>query len=422
MLGLVSCETRGAGPVRGGYTRGVLTPTQTTAPLSGWLSPASGLLSLEEGQGLRFVGPAGETWGEVTGDLARHVRARLEGQPSSAPALFGAIAASVPGLEAALEEPALRLSAANALRRQGWGLLFVELTARCNERCLHCYVEAGPQRSEALSWETIQAVLRDAAALGFQIVQLTGGEALLSAHLVKAAALARELGIPVVEVYTNGVLLDERRYASLRALDVSFAFSLYAADPARHDAITQLPGSHARTLAAIRRAQAGGSQLRVGVIAITPEDEAHVLAAAELLEGLGVHVGIDVARSVGRGEHAGRLVPARASAPSMSPHDETPPDEEAPGVHGQSRAGKAAVLADGSVAPCIFSRALTLGTVGPQGGLRSALERPRLRLTRSAEDLSLRLREGASELACQECRVTAALLEAPQRLPEATPR
>ena len=415
----------------------MLASTATAAPLSGWLSPTSGLLSLEEGQDLRFVGPTGETWGQVSGELARHVRARLQGLPSSAPALFGAIAASVPGLEAALEEPALRLSASNALRRQGWGLLFLELTARCNERCLHCYVEASPERTEALSWETIQAVLRDAAALGFGIVQLTGGEALLSPHLVDAAALARELGIPVVEVYTNGVLLDERRYARLQALEVSFAFSLYAADPARHDAITQLPGSHARTLAAIRRAQAGGSQLRVGVIAVTPEDEPHALAAAELLEGLGVQVGIDVARSVGRGEHAGRPVPPRASkageqAPDPQAPDPQAPDPqtpaaqapievEAPGVHGQSRAGKAAVLADGRVAPCIFSRALTLGVVGPEGGLRSALERPRLRLTRSAADLSLRLREGASELACQECRVTAALLEAPHRLPEASP-
>lgn len=396
-----------------------MSPSSNSAPLAGWLSPNSGLLSLEEGSGLRFLGPAGETWGQVSGELARHVRDRLEGRSSPEPALFGAIAKSVPGLEAALAEPALRLSAPNALRRQGWGLLFVELTARCNERCLHCYVEAGPTRSEALSWETIQAVLREAAELEFEIVQLTGGEALLSPHLVEAAALARELGIPQVEIYTNGVLLDERRYAKLRPLDVSFAFSLYAADPARHDAITQLPGSHARTLKAIRLAQAGGSALRVGVIAVTPEDEAHALAAAELLDELGVPVGIDVARSVGRGEHAGRPVPPRHSQAPGSPESASPASG-APGVHGRSRAGKAAVLADGQVAPCIFSRSLALGRVGPQGGLRSALERPRLRLTRSAADLCQRLREGSAELACQECRVTAALLEAPARLPQAS--
>lgn len=389
----------------------MLASPDTRAPLSGWLSPDSGLLSLEEGQGLRFLGPSGETWGQVTGELARHVRARLEGRTSTPPALFGALTAQVPGLEAALREPGLRLSAPNALRRQGWGLLFLELTARCNERCLHCYVEAGPRRTEALDWPTIAAALRDAAALGFELVQLTGGEALLSPHLVEAASLARELGI-AVEVYTNGVLLDARRYARLQPLGVSFAFSLYAADPARHDAITQLPGSHARTLQAIRRAQAGGSEVRVGVIAIRPEDEPHALAAAALLDELGVPVGIDVARSVGRGEHAGRPVPAREDA-------QPGPEAEVAGVHGRSRAGKAAILADGRVAPCIFSRALTLGEVGPAGGLRRALEEPRLHLARSAAGLARRLREGASELACQECRVTAALFEPPRRLPEA---
>jgi MoaA/NifB/PqqE/SkfB family radical SAM enzyme len=399
----------------------VLASPDSSSPLAGWLSPTSGLLSLEEGEGLRFVGPEGETWGHVTGELADHVRARLEGRESQAPALFGAIARQVPGLEDALRETALRLSAPSALRRQAWGLLFVELTARCNERCVHCYVEAGPSRTEALCWETIQAVLRDAAELEFEIVQLTGGEALLSPHLVEAASLAHDLGIPQVEVYTNGVLLDERRYALLQPLGVSFAFSLYAADPARHDAITRLPGSHARTLKAIRLAQAGGSQVRVGVIAVTPEDEPHALAAAELAESLGVSVGIDVARSVGRGEHAGRPVPPRGEGtPLMEGPEEPQPEAEAPGVHGRSRAGKAAVLADGQVAPCIFSRALILGHVGPQGGLRSALERPRLRLTRSVGDLTRRLRDGACELACQECRVTAALLEAPQRLPQAS--
>ncbi|MBL4849131.1 MAG: radical SAM protein, partial [Planctomycetes bacterium] len=284
-------------------------------PLAGWLSPSSGLVTLEVEGGLRFLGPNGETWGNVHGAVAEHVRARLRGEAPPAPLVFAAVAKSVPGLLDALAEPALEITTTRALERGGWGLLFVELTARCNERCLHCYVEAGPERSEALDWETIQALLRDAAELGFEIVQLTGGEALLSPHLVEAAALARQLGIPTVEVYTNGVLLDEARYAKLQAEGVSFAFSLYAADPARHDEITRLRGSHARTVKAIRLALAGGSTVRVGVIAVTPEDEPHALAAAALARELGVPVSLDVSRSVGRGEHAGRPIPTDAASP-----------------------------------------------------------------------------------------------------------
>ena len=400
----------------------MLTSPEPTA-LAGWLSPTSGLLTLEQHGELVFLGPDGASWGRVGGAVADHVRACLRGEASPPPRLFAALAKSVPGLAEALAEPGFAITSSRALERGGWGLLFVELTARCNERCLHCYVEAGPERSEALAWETIRAVLHDAADLGFQIVQLTGGEALLSPHLVEAAALARQLGIPATEVYTNGVLLDEARYSRLRAEGVSFAFSLYAADPARHDEITRLRGSHARTLKAIRLALAGGSEVRVGVIAVTPADEAHALAAAALARELGVPVGLDVSRSVGRGEHAGRPVPVEPTLAS-SEGDAVPRGTGHGGLpHGLPpgdgrRDGKAAVLADGSVAPCIFSRDLTLGHVGPEGGLRAALERPRLRLLRDASALPERLAAGAGTLACLECRLTAALLE-PARLPQA---
>ena len=54
-------------------------------------------------------------------------------------------------------------------------MLFVELTARCNERCLHCYVDAGPTRSEALASETLRRVIEDAAALGFRALKSSRG-------------------------------------------------------------------------------------------------------------------------------------------------------------------------------------------------------------------------------------------------------
>ncbi|MGE0708754.1 MAG: radical SAM protein [Planctomycetota bacterium] len=378
----------------------------------GWILPRSSHLFLEEGGALVLLDAQGQRAarfeGEVAALLRIHLGGDLGGPPAPASPLLATLRRLVPGLEALLAEEALPATPAHALRRGGWGQLFVELTARCNERCLHCYVGAGPERSEALPRATLSAVLVEAAALGFRVVQLTGGEALLSPHVADGAHEARALGVPEVEVYTNGVLLDERRYAALRAAECSFAFSLYARDPARHDEITRLPGSHARTVAAIRRALAGGSRVRAGVIAVTPADEPHALAAADLARELGVErVGIDVARGVGRGRYAGRPVPM---APSPAAAAAAAIEAWSPG-HAAVRGGKAAVLADGWVTPCIFSRDLRLGRVGPEGGLRAALERPAARVTGRCDQVAASLSALEAGLACAECRLGRALLE-----------
>ena len=51
----------------------------------------------------------------------------------------------------------------------------VNLGLLCNLSCRHCHVEASPKRSEIMTWETMQSVLRLAEALPGARVDLTGG-------------------------------------------------------------------------------------------------------------------------------------------------------------------------------------------------------------------------------------------------------
>lgn len=376
--------------------------------LRGWLlDAATPTLALETPEGgLSLVDSRGVALGRVHGAPADALRRRLaEGPGAPLPATLMAALAHVPALAQALERPAHALDAPTLLRRGRWQQLFVELTAACNERCGHCYASASPERREALDRPTAAAVVRDAAALGFEVVQLTGGEALLCPFLPELCQQARDAGVPIVEVYTNGVLLTPERYAPLRAAGVAFALSLYGRDPDVHDRVTALKGSHARTVAAIRRALEGGSAVRVGVIATRPEDEDQALAAADLARELGVPpagVRVEVARAVGRGEFAGREAPDAAG----------PTHGHAPRLTDRAPGGKAAVLPDGWVVPCIFSRALRLGRVGPAGGLRAALESPAARLVDAASEPAARraLGELVSQLTCGECRLVKALL------------
>ena len=51
----------------------------------------------------------------------------------------------------------------------------VNLGLLCNLSCRHCHVEATPKRTEVMTWETMQSVLRLAEALPQARVDLTGG-------------------------------------------------------------------------------------------------------------------------------------------------------------------------------------------------------------------------------------------------------
>lgn len=287
------------------------------------------------------------------------------------------------------------LTRADVLRGRGFGLLFVELTARCNERCTHCYADAAPEREEQLSIAQIREVLRDARALGFESVQLTGGDPLLHRDLVEAAAYARTIGIARIEIFTNGLALSEALLDHLAPLGVSFAFSVYSHEPAVHDAVTRVPGSHARTLRAIRRCLERGLRARIGVTLMesTHDDGASIRAS---LRELGLDddaIRVTTSRSVGRGQLYGEAL-----------------SEEHGGNHGVllgEADGKACVSSDGTVYPCIFARDLPLGNIAHHS-LRAILEDRRPIHADLAVGPSLR--SAAERLTCGECRLRDAML------------
>ena len=114
------------------------------------------------------------------------------------------------------------------LQGSGWSTCFLELTARCNERCLHCYAESSPSRTEELPIQKVLEVIKSAGILGFQRLQLTGGDPLIASSCAQAAEFAASIGLPVIEVYTNGLALHGTLFERLRDIKASFAFSVYS--------------------------------------------------------------------------------------------------------------------------------------------------------------------------------------------------
>jgi len=112
------------------------------------------------------------------------------------------------------------------------------LTRRCNLKCTHCYISAGPwETAEAeLDTATCRRIVDELIALNpAPMLILSGGEPLARDDLAQIAGYAVERGATVV-VGTNGTLLTDDRIGSLRTAGVSgVAVSVDSLRPERHN-------------------------------------------------------------------------------------------------------------------------------------------------------------------------------------------
>ncbi|MDT8379960.1 MAG: arsenosugar biosynthesis radical SAM protein ArsS [Desulfotignum sp.] len=61
------------------------------------------------------------------------------------------------------------------LRADGIDILQMNITRRCNMACKHCHVQAGPERTEMMSRETMMHCIHAAGSQGISTIDITGG-------------------------------------------------------------------------------------------------------------------------------------------------------------------------------------------------------------------------------------------------------
>jgi radical SAM/Cys-rich protein len=86
--------------------------------------------------------------------------------------------------------------------------LQVNLGYLCNLSCLHCHVNAGPQRTELMDRETVDAVLALLDRADLQALDLTGGAPELNPHFRYLVREARALGVKVIDRCNLTVLME----------------------------------------------------------------------------------------------------------------------------------------------------------------------------------------------------------------------
>ena len=126
----------------------------------------------------------------------------------------------------------------------------LDITYRCNERCVHCYLDH-EDHGEMTTTE-IGDLLTQLADAGVFFLTLSGGEVLMRRDFFAIVEHARRL-LFNVKVKTNGVMIRQPEAKRLRDLGVEqIQISVYSHRAEIHDAITKLPGSLGRTVEAIR--------------------------------------------------------------------------------------------------------------------------------------------------------------------------
>lgn len=138
----------------------------------------------------------------------------------------------------------------------------IELTSRCNERCLHCYI---PHENKLFDMDTHFAfhVIDQVSEMGCVQLTLSGGGITLFPDLPKIIEYARKKDLSVtllsnlVEVSDD--LLEVMKKSHLNLVQVS----VYSLKPEEHDQITCLPGSLQKTLKNIEKLIAANIPVQV---------------------------------------------------------------------------------------------------------------------------------------------------------------
>lgn len=166
----------------------------------------------------------------------------------------------------------------------------LDVTYRCNERCVHCYLDH-EDHGEMTTTE-IKDLLEQLADAGVFFLTLSGGEILLRKDFFEILAYARELTFSV-KLKSNAIMIREREAQRLRALGVeSIQVSIYSHRSEVHDAITKVNGSLKRSLDAIRFLKSYGLKVIIANVLMVQNRQDYPGVKA-LAEEIGVDYTLD---------------------------------------------------------------------------------------------------------------------------------
>lgn len=119
----------------------------------------------------------------------------------------------------------------------------VELTLKCNMKCIHCGSSAGKDRENELSFDEWTTVFKDLSDLDCELITLMGGEPFLRKEWYELAKKVKDFGMNVIFM-SNGYNINDEIISKIRKIDpYTVAISMDGATAQTHDSIRGVKGS-----------------------------------------------------------------------------------------------------------------------------------------------------------------------------------
>ena len=148
----------------------------------------------------------------------------------------------------------------------------LEITARCNNNCRHCYINlpAGDRTAQEreLSFNEIKAIADEAVSLGAFWCLVTGGEPLLREDFPEIYLYLRKKGL-LVSIFTNAALITEehiRLFKKYTPRDIEV--SVYGVTEKTYEQVTRKPGSFAAFIRGLNLLLDSGIKVRFKAMAL----------------------------------------------------------------------------------------------------------------------------------------------------------
>lgn len=153
--------------------------------------------------------------------------------------------------------------------------LDIELTERCPNNCIHCYINLPQNDASALKKEMstgeVKRILAEAQELGCLQIRFTGGEPLLRKDFEDIYTFTRQLGMKVL-LFTNAVLLTPRIAYLLSEIPplVPVEISFYGLKQQSYEAVTQTAGSFRKARQGVERLEKMGIPFFIKTAVLPP--------------------------------------------------------------------------------------------------------------------------------------------------------
>lgn len=260
-----------------------------------------------------------------------------------------------------------------AIAEKGLQLRYVwlELTNRCNCRCIHCYGAFGEpshkEHSQELALSTWKDLLQQIKNHGGNAIQFIGGEPLLFPDFCELLMYAHDIGIEHIDIFTNGTLLSHEVIKVIKAVRASVRVSLYGFDAQSHEKITQCVQSFSKLDQSLDLLRIEGVPTKIAVV-LMEENQDYLEQIISYIKSKGhTYTGFDTVRKV---KHSIQSSHAVTDSEILKYRYISEPifctscQEYSNNLYWNSCwYGKFAITSTGDIIPCIFARDKICGNI-----------------------------------------------------------